>query len=238
MGEKMKDNEKKKSSFSRRDLFKRAGALGVTAAGAALIPPSALQAATPAASQMASQAVSPPETMHAVQALTSQQFSTLTAITARIFPTDENGPGALEAHASTYIDRALTSHYAYQKDNYTANLSALDAYCKETYQDSFSALAPDKQDAVLTALEGNKLDKPYGFVPNPAAFFNLVLEHTQEGMFSDPFYGGNANFIGWDLLDFPGVKLAFTAEEQQLDFPIEKAHRSAYSYAMFKERKQ
>ncbi len=233
----MKNEEKKKSGISRRDLFKRAGALGATAAGAALIPPSALAAATPAA-QMASQTVSPPETLHAVQALTSQQFATLSAITARIFPTDENGPGALEAHAATYIDRALTSHYAYQKDNYTANLSALDAYCKETYQDSFSALSPDKQDAVLTALEGNKLEKTYGFVSNAAAFFNLVLEHTQEGMFSDPYYGGNANFIGWDLLDFPGVKLAFSEEEQQLDFPIEKAHRSAYSYSMFKGRKQ
>ena len=38
-------------------------------------------------------------------------------------------------------------------------------------------------------------------------------------MFSDPYYGGNANFIGWDLLDFPGVKLTFSAAEQQLDYP-------------------
>jgi gluconate 2-dehydrogenase gamma chain len=228
-------DQDRKSGFSRRDLFKRAGALGVTAASSALIPHSAIEAAQP---QAAPPAATQTEQLHAVQALTSQQFATLTAITGRIFPTDENGPGAIEGHASTYIDRALTSHYAYQKDNYTANLSVLDDYCKATYQDSFAALPPEKQDAVLTAMEGNKVDKSFGFTPDARTFFNLVLEHTQEGMFSDPYYGGNANFIGWDLLDFPGVKLEFTEQEQGLNFPIEKAHRSTYSYNMFKERKQ
>ena len=229
----MEKDQNQKDGFSRRDLFKRAGALGVTAASAALIPPTASEAAAP---QAIPPVASQTDTLHAVQALTAQQFATLSAITGRIFPTDENGPGAIEAHAATYIDRALTSHYAYQKDNYTANLSALDAYCKTTYQDAFAALPPNKQDAVLTAMEGNKVEKSFGFTPDARTFFNLVLEHTQEGMFSDPYYGGNANFIGWDLLDFPGVKLAFSEEEQQLNYPIVKAHRSAYSFNMFKER--
>ena len=34
------------------------------------------------------------------------------------------------------------------------------------------------------------------------------------------------------------MRLEFTEEEQGLNFPIVKAHRSAYSYTMFKERKQ
>lgn len=214
--------------FSRRDLFKGAGAFGIAAVGSAalFLPP----AADAAASQT--------EVLHAVQALTAQQFETLSAITGRIIPADATGPGALEAHAATYIDKALNSHYSHQKDDYTANLAAVDAYSKAAHGANFATLPPDKQDAVLSAMEGNNVGKSFGFVPDAKAFFNLVLDHTQEGMFSDPYYGGNANFIGWDLLDFPGVKLEFSAAEQQLDYPIVKAHRSAYSYSLFNGRKQ
>ena len=35
----------------------------------------------------------------------------------------------------------------------------------------------------------------------------MLLEHTREGMFSDPIYGGNVNFAGWDLIGYPGIKL-------------------------------
>ena len=223
-----KPDQSQERGFSRRDLFKRASVIGIAAAGsAALIPPLASEAAAPQIQQL-----------HAVETLTAQQFGTLSAITGRIIPTDESGPGAIEAHAANYIDKALNSHYSYQKDNYTANLAAMDAYSKATHGANFVELPPEKQDAVLTALESNTVGKSFGFAPDARTFFNLVLEHTQEGMFSDPYYGGNANFIGWDLLDFPGVKLEFTEQEQQLNFPIVKAHRSAYSYNMFKERKQ
>jgi hypothetical protein len=173
-----------------------------------------------------------------VEAFTGQQFGTLSAITGRIIPTDATGPGAIEAHAASYIDKALNSHYSYQKDNYTANLAAMDAYSKATHGANFAELSSDKQDAVLSAMEGNSVGKSFGFVPDARTFFNLVLEHTQEGMFTDPYYGGNANFIGWDLLDFPGVKLEFSEAEQQLNYPIVKAHQSAYGYTMFNERKK
>ena len=39
--------------------------------------------------------------------LNATESETLKAIVARIIPADENGPGALEAHADRYIDRAL-----------------------------------------------------------------------------------------------------------------------------------
>jgi gluconate 2-dehydrogenase gamma chain len=223
-----KPDQSHELGFSRRDLLKRAGVIGMAAAGsAALLPPPASPAAAPQI-----------EVPRAVEALTAQQFGTLSAITGRIIPTDANGPGAIEAHAASYIDKALNSHYSNQKDNYTANLAAVDAYSKAAQGANFAELSSDKQDAVLSAMEGNTVGKSFGFVPDARTFFNLVLEHTQEGMFTDPYYGGNANFIGWDLLDFPGVKLEFSEAEQQLNFPIVKAHRSAYGYTMFKERKQ
>ena len=38
-----------------------------------------------------------------------------------------------------------------------------------------------------------------GFTGSSAAFFDLVLEPHAQGTFGDPYYGGNANFVGWDL---------------------------------------
>jgi gluconate 2-dehydrogenase gamma chain len=52
-------------------------------------------------------------------------------------------------------------------------------------------------------------------------------------MFSDPFYGGNAGFIGWDLIGYPGARIAVSAELQRMDRKPEPSRRSAYDHAMF-----
>jgi hypothetical protein len=66
-----------------------------------------------------------------------------------------------------------------------------------------------------------------------AAFFNLVRNHTIQGTFSDPFYGGNANFIGWDLIGYPGARTTVAANLQLLDRKPEPSRKSAYDYGMF-----
>jgi hypothetical protein len=68
---------------------------------------------------------------------------------------------------------------------------------------------------------------------NNAAFFNLIRTHTIQGMFSDPFYGGNANFIGWDLIGYPGARTMVSANLQLLDKKPEPSRKSAYDYGMF-----
>ncbi len=46
--------------------------------------------------------------------------------------------------------------------------------------------------------------KAPGFTPDSATFFAALREHTVQGMFSDPVYGGNRNFAGWMLLRLSG----------------------------------
>jgi gluconate 2-dehydrogenase gamma chain len=127
--------------------------------------------------------------------MTHEQRTSLAAIAARLIPADEHGPGALEAGAVTYIERALEGPYAHLASRYAAGLAALDG---------FAALDGAAQDARLRALEGS-------------AFFELVREHVFEGMFGDPSYGGNADRAGWALLDYSGPRREWTAEEQALD---------------------
>ncbi|RPI48391.1 MAG: hypothetical protein EHM55_25655, partial [Acidobacteria bacterium] len=64
-------------------------------------------------------------------------------------------------------------------------------------------------------------------------FFALVRAHTLQGTFCDPAYGGNANFVGWDLLGYPGVRLNATAADQRMSGYAKPIRRSAYDYAMF-----
>ena len=139
---------------------------------------------------------------------------------ARIIPTDESGPGAAEAHAADYIDRALGGWLAPSRDAYAAGLAAIEDAARARGGRRFVELAPAEQDAVLAALDRTP-------------FFALVRTHTIQGTFCDPAYGGNAGFVGWDLIGYPGVRLNVTAADQRMAVPVKPIRRSAYDYAMF-----
>jgi len=162
--------------------------------------------------------------------LTAAEAATLEATVARLIPSDANGPGALEAGAARYIDGALGNALAAQRPVYVAGLAALDAYARGSAGRAFVELPPEQQDAVLTDLEQNRAT---GFSPSSAAFFELVLGHTLEGTFGDPHYGGNQDFVGWELLGYPGLRLAVTAEQQRMNAALEPNLSSAYDSAMF-----
>ena len=54
----------------------------------------------------------------------------LEAITARLIPSDATSPGAAEARASHYIDRALGGALASFRDTYRAGLASVDAFAR------------------------------------------------------------------------------------------------------------
>ena len=200
-----------KRSLSRREVLKRAAAVGAASA----VPAHVL-------TQRAAQ--EPYANLRAAEA------QTLEAIVARLIPSDANGPGALEAGAARYIDRALGDALAASRNAYTSGLAALDAYSQSSAGKRFAELEPSRQDAVLRDLERNVAT---GFTPSAAAFFELVLGHTLEGTFSDPRYGGNRDFVGWELLGYPGLRLAVAAEEQRMTAELRMNRVSAYDLPMF-----
>ena len=201
--------------LSRRELLKRAGVAGAAAA----VPAWVLSPGMPAALAQASFAT-----------LTAAEGRTLEAIVARLVPTDENGPGAAEARAARYIDQALAGALASSREAYTAGLASVDAYSEASRGAPFAQLPADAQDAVLRDLEENAAT---GFTHGSSAFFNLVRTHTIQGTFCDPHYGGNANFVGWDLIGYPGVRVVVTASQQRMDVAMRPTHRSAYDFERF-----
>ena len=205
-------------SFSRRELLRRAGFIG---AAVAVIPVALVRG------QVRAPAPAAPET------LTAAEAATLDAVVARLIPSDDTGPGATEARAAQYIDRALGGALASSLPAYRLGLAAVDAYARTSKAAAFPQLSPQNQDAVLSDMERNVATG----VNASAGFFNMVLAHTIQGTFGDPFYGGNADFVGWDLIGYPGVRLIATANDQRLDTTPAATHMSAYDYTMFSKKK-
>jgi gluconate 2-dehydrogenase gamma chain len=220
-------------TLSRRELFKRAGLMGAAAAAvpaARLLP---LEATAASADALPSTQIGPPR-REALETLSAAEADTLEAIAARLIPSDENGPGAAEARAAHYIDRALGGALASSREAYRSGLDAVDRYAQASRGAPFARLATADQDAVLSDVERNIAT---GFTPNAATFFNLVRAHTIQGTFCDPYYGGNAGFVGWDLVGYPGIRLAVAATDQRLDPRLTPIRRSAYDNAMFSRSK-
>ena len=201
------------SLVSRREVLKRVGVAGAAAA----VPIDALAQAT----------------REPFQTLTAAEGATLDAIVARLIPTDANGPGAAEARAARYIDRALGGFLASSLPVYRAGLAGIETYTRAAKGMAFTQLSAQEQDAVLTDVERNAAK---GF-SGASFFFNVVLSHTIQGTFGDPFYGGNANFVGWDLLGYPGIRLTATANDQRMDVAPKPTHMSAYDFSMFARKK-
>ena len=160
----------------------------------------------------------------APSALSDAQLRILAAFVDRIIPKDELGPSASECDVPVYINRSLGDYLAGEKTAFIEGLEATDALARRTQKAAFVDLTPAQQDAVLTSMDDGSAD---GF-PNARAFFNRARRLALEGMFGDPYYGGNKNFAGWDLIKYPGPRLATSQDDQKMGVDIKPYHHSAY----------
>jgi len=158
------------------------------------------------------------------QVLTDSERQTLQAVVSRIIPADESGPGALEAGCAVYIETSLAGAYQSQKPAYTAGLAALNAAAISRAGKSFTFLTAPDQDEIVAEFEHGKKVGDYA---DAASFFEMIRRHTLEGMFGDPFYGGNANFAGWDLIGYPGARMYASPDMQKMDAKIPHSRLSA-----------
>jgi gluconate 2-dehydrogenase gamma chain len=145
---------------------------------------------------------------------TADEAHVVAAAAARIFPTDDAGPGATEAGVVIYVDRQLAGPYGRDRWRYTqppfdVGSPELGYQGKETPREiyraglktlaGFANLDSAAQDQALHAIEATP-------------FFTLLRTHVIEGMFCDPMHGGNADMIGWQLIGFPGPSMSFDDE--------------------------
>jgi len=218
-----------KKGHSRRDFLLKtitlapAMAVGSTAMGTLSLPLTAQAAETPAAPQKARD--------YQPSWFTAEEYAFITAAVARLIPSDERGPGAVEAGVPEFIDRQMNTPYAtgsnwymqgpfnpdlpkelgYQlplvpQQIYRLGLADADHYSKQQHGKVFAQLSAEQQDALLQAMESGSAE----FSQLPAkTFFAFLLQNTREGFFSDPVHGGNQGMVGWKLINFPGARADF-----------------------------
>jgi len=193
---------------SRRDALKLAGAASILGANGSAKAQGVTAAAQPV--------------REALETLTATEADILEAFCARLIPSDANGPGAREARAAHYIDRALGGALMAAREIYRTGLMALDDHARTSKGAAFSALDASSQDAILSDLERSD-----------PGFFNLVRQHTLQGTFCDPYYGGNAGFVGWDLIAYPGLRMSVSEQDEAMNGHLAPSRKSAYDLPMF-----
>jgi gluconate 2-dehydrogenase gamma chain len=159
---------------------------------------------------------------------TQAEAAFMTAALARLIPSDDLGPGAVEAGVATFVDRQLAGPYGraerwymqgpwgpgeptqgYQTrltpaGMYRAAIRAIDdAVSHGGRARSFAQLSGPDQDAFLHQLE--KGEAALEGV-DAKSFFAQLWQNTLEGFWSDPLYGGNREMAGWKLIGFPGAR--------------------------------
>jgi Gluconate 2-dehydrogenase subunit 3 len=112
------------------------------------------------------------------------------AVTARIVPSGDS-PGAREAGAVYFIDRALATFFSQLAADYRTFLEGFQAAYRQRHPDaaSFASLTAEQQDEFLKSVE-------------ETPFFAATRTLTLIGMFSSPSHGGNRNGAGWALIGF------------------------------------
>ena len=177
----------------------------------------------------------------ALMFFTPNQFDITNAAVERIFPADDNGPGAQELLVAYFIDHQLASGWGMNAKEYmsgpfypgeetqgyqgilnrqeifTVGIETLEKHSLEKYKKTFIELSEEEQDGVLTDFqEGNVEMKGV----SSSYFFNLLRSTTIEGVYADPLYGGNANMAGWQMKNYPGHQMSYFNMIEQDEFEV------------------
>lgn len=163
--------------------------------------------------------------------LNDAEARTVEAIAERVIPGDEQNPGATTAGVVYYIDRSLAGVSSDLQPVYRRGLRILTQWCRSRYGRVFTELEADDQDFVVRTFLGPEVgggtsglqfspadEEPRGDEPLLGRLFTIIREHTVEGFFCDPVYGGNRAAVGWKLVGFPGAYWGYTAQQMAPGF--------------------
>jgi hypothetical protein len=122
--------------------------------------------------------------------LSDSEAKDVDALAGQIVPSGAT-PGAREAHAVHFIDRAMSTFFGAWSTEFRTGLAE--------FQSKFHALHPDET-SFAAAARGTQIAflKTVDLTP----FFEAARMLTVLGMFASPKYGGNTAGLGWEMMGF------------------------------------
>jgi gluconate 2-dehydrogenase gamma chain len=142
--------------------------------------------------------------------LTPAEARAMRAFAAQIIPSDDGAPGAEEAGAVHFIDRALAApFFAPGVPVIRTGLADLDARARSLGgAGGFASLSVDLQTAIMKQIEHGD-------------FFAAARMLVLIGTFADPSYGGNQGTVGWTMIGIDH-RPSYTAPYGWYDAPATK----------------
>ncbi len=122
--------------------------------------------------------------------LEADEAADVDAISAQIVPSGAT-PGAREAHAVHFIDRAMATFFSAWAPDFRSGLGEFRAKFRAANSSSVSF-----------AKEGSEQQIAYLKTVDDTPFFEAMRTLTILGMFSSPKYGGNFGGSGWSMMGF------------------------------------
>lgn len=166
-----------------------------------------------------------------------EDFVVLEQATERIYPEDENGPGAIELGVPYFIDKQLANPWGINGRDYRQGpfvptdtleqtrqtrgevfiegLRRMNQVSQERFQTSFDTAEEEQQIEILQDFADGNVEMK-GVASN--VFFNLLRMTTLEGVYADPMYGGNRNMAGWKMKEFPGSVASYADVVEEEEF--------------------
>lgn len=229
MTEDNKNDKTEKEQLSRRKFIRNSGiAVGGLAVGGVLgsVIPWGKEEET--ATQQKAKSVK--NYNQALMNFSQAEFKTVEAAVERIFPEDDNGPGAKALGVAYYIDHQLAGSYGFNARDYMEPpffhgekvqgyqgrlkrreifriaLREMQNYSHQKYKKGFTDITEDEQDTILKDFQEDKVKLT---TISASGFFDLLRSATLEGVYSDPLYGGNINMEAWKMREYPGDQMSY-----------------------------
>jgi len=106
---------------------------------------------------------------------------------------------------------------------YRASLRKVDQTARAMHGKAFVRLGPEQQDAVFALLDSGPASVRFAADPRRGGtFIDLLIQHTLEGCFAPPEYGGNHRLRGWTMLGLEG-------DDQPLGYSIFSRAKDGYN---------
>lgn len=112
-----------------------------------------------------------------------------------------------------WVPKDMMSRFGWQsiltpREFYRMGIMAVNNHANSNYGGNYADLSEEQQEEIMSALAEDEMD-PIGGLDS-SQFFDMLRDHTIEGMFGDPVYRGNRDLVGWRLIGYPGAQRAYT----------------------------
>ena len=128
-----------------------------------------------------------------IDPLDQRQFKIIREVQDVLFPSEGDGPGALEVNADKYLVWVLNDSLLDPKEkNYVIKyIDQIDKSAKDRYGASFLELSKKEREDHIAFIAKESWGKKW---------LSRILTLIFEALLLDPIYGGNPNNIGWNWL--------------------------------------